>query len=216
MPDLGDPKGYGRAVATRYTKGERTQRAFLDAAEAEFAERGYLSTKVEDIARSAGKSPASFYNYFVDKAEVLTVLAQEFQEDTQTRISAPYKAGSTHREAIWQAIQIFWETYSQRLGALSGVFQASMVDEAFLESWRQIRGTALQFIRRGIEQAQADGYCPGVDPALTASALSSMLEHFCYVWFVQGGDGGRRKKVTTRQAVDTLASVWYHAVYWRD
>lgn len=202
-------------MASNYTKGARTQRAFLDAAEAEFAARGYLSTKVEDIARSAGKSPASFYNYFLDKAEVLTALAREFQEDTQSRIAVPPQAGSPTRETIWRAIQIFWETYSARLGALSGVFQASMVDEAFLDSWQSIRGTALQFVRKGIEQAQAEGYCPGVDPGLAASALSSMLEHFCYVWLVQGGDGGRRKKVTTKQAVDTLADLWYHAIYWR-
>jgi AcrR family transcriptional regulator len=201
-------------MARQYVKGARTEAAFREAARKEFATRGYLSTKVEDIARSAGRSPASFYNYFDDKAAVLTALAREFHEDTQTRIAVPYKKGRPHREAVQEAITIFWETYRERLGALSGVFQASMVDPTFLESWRKIRASAIDFITVGVEQAQKEGYCPGADPRVTASALSSMLEHFCYVWLAQGGEGDGFE-LTNERAIANLSDIWYHAIYWR-
>lgn len=201
-------------MARQYSKGARTENAFREAARQEFAARGYLSTKVEDIARAAGRSSASFYNYFTDKADVLTALAREFHEDTRTQIAVPYQKGRPPDEAVRMAITIFWETYRDRLGALSGVFQASMVDPNFLRSWREIRRSAIDFIALGIERAQKDGYCPGIDPRMTASALSSMLEHFCYVWLAQGGDD-EDSLLDEQTAIDSLVSIWYHAIYWK-
>jgi AcrR family transcriptional regulator len=206
--------GARKGVVRNYTKGARTATAFREAARRQFAEHGYLNTKVEDIAREAGRSPASFYNYFDSKADVLADIARDFHADTRRQISVPYRTGQSPREAVTEAITIFWSSYRDRLGTLSGVFQASMVDPEFLEQWRTIRADAIAFIARGVELAQADGYCPGVDPQLTASALSSMIEHFCYVWLVQGGDAIGSALDETR-AIATLADIWFHAIYWR-
>ena len=65
-----------------------------------------------------------------------------------------------------------------------------------------------------IRRAQAAGYCPGADPVLTASALSAMLEHFCYIWL---GQGGERTEVQfdDERAIDTLATIFVKSVYWR-
>jgi hypothetical protein len=41
-----------------------------------------------------------------------------------------------------------------------------------------------------------------------------MLELSCYVWLVQGGDNGDAH-VDEQAAIDSLASIWYHAIYWR-
>ena len=64
-----------------------------------------------------------------------------------------------------------------------------------------------------IRAAQAEGYCPGVDPVLTASALSAMLEHFCYIWLGQGGE--KDVPFDDERALDAVATIWQKAVYWR-
>ncbi len=196
-----------------YTKGARTAATFQEAARRRFATDGYLNTKLEDIARDANRSAASFYNYFDSKADVLAAIARDFHEDTQRLISVPYRDGQSNRDAVTEAITIFWTNYRDRLGALSGVFQASMVDPEFLEQWRTIRADAIAFIARGVADAQRRGFCPGVDPQLTASALSSMIEHFCYVWLAQGGDA-IDVEIDDRAAIETLSSLWFHAIYW--
>ena len=201
-------------MARNYTKGARTAAAFQEAARRVFAIDGYLSAKVEDIAREADRSPASFYNYFDSKADVLAAIARDFHEDTRRMISVPYKQGQSNHESVREAITIFWTSYRDRLGALSGVFQASMVDDDFLQQWRTIRSDAINFIAVGIQRAQRDGYCPTIDPHLTASALSSMIEHFCYVWIAQGGDS-IGFKIDEQSAIDTLVNIWYNAIYWR-
>jgi hypothetical protein len=49
---------------------------------------------------------------------------------------------------------------------------------------------------------------------LTASALSAMLEHFCYIWLGQGGELGDIQ-FDDERALDALATIWVKAVYWR-
>jgi hypothetical protein len=48
---------------------------------------------------------------------------------------------------------------------------------------------------------------------MTGSALSAMLERFCYVWPGQGGE----KDVPFDDAValDAVATAWVKAIYWR-
>jgi len=50
---------------------DRTRDAILDAALELFAERGYIGVRVEDIAREAGVSRATFYKHFAERDEIL-------------------------------------------------------------------------------------------------------------------------------------------------
>jgi TetR/AcrR family transcriptional regulator len=67
--------GYAR------TKSERTRRAILQAAEPLFAERGFASTRLVDVAERVGIRRASLVYYFRDKAELYReVLSEVFGE----------------------------------------------------------------------------------------------------------------------------------------
>ena len=55
-----------RAVAR-----DRTRGAILEAALRLFAERGYIGTRVEDIAKEAGVSRATFYKHFAERDQIL-------------------------------------------------------------------------------------------------------------------------------------------------
>lgn len=195
-------------------KGRETDEALREAARKVFARDGYLNAKISDIAAEAGKSVASFYNYYDTKADLLAALAGEFHAEATEMAVLPYRQGLSREEALREAVAGFWRTYSKRRGELIGIFQASMLEEEFLDRWLDIRAEALQRIAAEIRRAQADGYCPGIDPVLTASALSAMLEHFCYIW---QGQGGERIETTfdDERAIDTLATVWVKSIYWR-
>jgi AcrR family transcriptional regulator len=206
------PAGRPQRKATR--KGRATDEAFKAAARVVFARDGYLNAKISDIAAEAGKSVASFYNYYDTKAALLITLAEEFHEEASALAALPYRKGLTREDALREAVAGFWRTYAKRQGELIGVFQAAMLDAEFLDRWLDIRAEALARIAGEIRRAQRDGYCPGADPVLTASALSAMLEHFCYIWQAQGGE---RAEVafSDERAIDTLATVWVKSIYWR-
>lgn len=50
---------------------DRTRDAILEAALSLFAERGYIGTRVEDIAQEAGISRATFYKHFAERDQIL-------------------------------------------------------------------------------------------------------------------------------------------------
>jgi AcrR family transcriptional regulator len=194
-------------------KGRQTDEAFRAAARVVFARDGYLNAKIGDIAAEAGRSPASFYNYYDTKADLLIALAEEFHAEASSLAELPYRAGLTREDALREAVAGFWRTYARRRGELIGIFQAAMVEGQFRDRWLKLRAEAITRIAGEIRRAQADGYCPGVDPVLTASALSAMLEHFCYIWLGQGGE--KDVPFDDEAALDSLATIWVKAVYWR-
>jgi AcrR family transcriptional regulator len=61
----GRRKGNARNADLR--KGERTAAAILDAAEALFAERGYVGTTMRTVAKAVGLRDPSLYNHFASK-----------------------------------------------------------------------------------------------------------------------------------------------------
>jgi AcrR family transcriptional regulator len=197
--------------ATR--KGRQTDEAFREAARLVFARDGYLNAKISDIAEAAGRSPASFYNYYDTKADLLIALAEEFHAEATSLAALPFQAGLARPEALREAVAGFWRTYAKRRGELIGIFQAAMVEGRFRDRWLELRGEAISRIAGEVRAAQAHGYCPGVDPVMTASALSAMLEHFCYIWLGQGGE--KDVPFDDERALDAVATIWQKAVYWR-
>lgn len=81
MPELDDLRTPTQARA------HKTRAALVAAAQAEYADAGYASTTAKSIAKRAGVSTGSFYQYFVDKDAVLRELAQERQMALLTMVA---------------------------------------------------------------------------------------------------------------------------------
>jgi AcrR family transcriptional regulator len=178
-----------------------------------FARDGYINARLSDIADEAGRSMASFYNYYDSKEAVLVDIASDFDAELQSLVAEPFRRGLPTDEALREAITGFWRHYHRRLPEVVGIFHASLVEPDFAQRWREIRANGIRTIAHGLRRAQADGFAPGLDPLVAASALSSMMEHFCYVWLAQGGDAVE-VEMSEQLAVDTLWTLWMHAVYW--
>ena len=71
MPEIDDLRTPMQARA------HKTRAALVAAAQAEYAEQGYTRTTAKSIAKRAGVSTGSFYQYFTDKDAVLRELAQQ-------------------------------------------------------------------------------------------------------------------------------------------
>ncbi|MFJ1751054.1 TetR family transcriptional regulator [Streptomyces sp. NPDC088116] len=64
------PRRRGRPARKDTDTGPSAQQKILDAARAEFAERGYDKTSIRGIAKAAGVDPALVHHYFGTKDEV--------------------------------------------------------------------------------------------------------------------------------------------------
>jgi AcrR family transcriptional regulator len=191
-------------------KGLRTEAAFHDAARRVFAEKGYFNAKISDIAAAAGRSPGSFYNYYDNKQQLLEALLEQFNEDVLAR--ARRRLTHDHRHNIEEAVRAYVQTYREYLPEMIGGFQLSMTDQQFAAWYRGRRADGIKGVLSVVKSVERSGVKLDLDHAVFASAIVSMLESFCWTWFVSGGDDG----VATRDdevAVHTLSEIWYRAIY---
>ncbi|MBS9533360.1 TetR/AcrR family transcriptional regulator [Mycobacterium sp. M1] len=204
----------GRRDPLPTRRGRETQAAIDAAARAVIARKGILATTIADIAAEAGRSTASFYNYYDSKEAMVTEWALRFRDEAGERASTVIESGLSNRERVQRAAAAHWHTYRNRFAEMVSVSQLAMVNDDFAAHWAQICSVPIAFITELVRRAQADGYCADDDPELLALAIVSMFNQFCYVQLAGGTsdpDGP-----DDQACIATLANVFYRAVYHRE
>jgi AcrR family transcriptional regulator len=191
-------------------RGVRSRTALLDAARRLFQSKGYANTKIADITHEAGRALGSFYTYFSNKQELLEQLAQDFKQEIDDRVTDLDLTGAEPYDVIRELCRVYWSSCRDHSAELAAIFQASMIDEHFARRWQEIRADARRNIAAGIRAAGQTP--PDPDPEATASAIGSMMDYFSYVWLVEGGEADR-SALSDEVAIDTLARVFYRAVF---
>lgn len=193
------------------TKGQQTAQLIKTAARTVFKRDGYLNARMTDIADEAGKSPATLYNYFDNKREILHAMLEDFLSRVLDQ-GNPDPQGVYTSESLRSAIAVFWRTYTEFLPELVGITHAASVEDEFLQAWMQIREVGVKQIAGRVKVLQRQGLVdPKLDPYVAASALSSMLEHSCYLWLGMDA-GGIGRPGSDDEAIGTLTYLWSRAL----
>src|SRR5436853_3679177 len=120
-------------------RGIATRKKLLERTAAMLHTSSYRDLKVIDIAREAGTSPATFYQYFPDVESAILVLAEDMAKDAATLAAIAGDSGWRGRDGYNTALQLvdafleFWEAHRSVL---------RVVDVSTLEGdqrFRQIR-----------------------------------------------------------------------------
>ncbi len=192
-------------------RGRKTQAAIDAAARAVVARKGILATTVADIAAEAGRSTASFYNYYDSKEAMVREWAMRFQDEATERARTITRPGLTDRERVREAAAAHWNTYRHRLAEMISVSQLAMVNDDFAQYWSELCAVPIAFLTEMVHRAQAQGYCRGDDPHLLAEAVVSMFNQFCYVQLGRG-----RTDVDDKACILTLTNIVYRTIYGKD
>ena len=163
-------------------RGRATRQRLLECTAEMLTTTAYRDVKVIDIAREAGTSPATFYQYFADVEAAVLVLAEEVAREgahlstiaTEGRwdeAGAPKTAA-----ALADGILRFWDDNRPVLRVMD------LATDEGDDRFRKIRVGFLNDITKALaEVAQAavvDRRLPkGTDPMATAGVLVSMLAH---------------------------------------
>ena len=145
-------------------RGRRTQAAIDAAARTVIARKGILATTIADIAAEAGRSTASFYNYYDSKEAMVREWALRFRDEANQRALTVIRPGLSNRERAQQAAAAHWHTYRNRLAEIVSVSQLAMINDDFAQYWAEICAIPTTFITEMVRRAQAQGYCAGDDP----------------------------------------------------
>lgn len=194
-------------------RGRQTQAAIDAAARTVIARKGILATTISDIAAEAGRSTASFYNYYDSKEAMVREWAVRFRDEARERATAAAEPHLDNHERAHRAAAAHWNTYRHRLAEMIGVSQLAMINEDFAQYWSEICELPIALITAMVKQAQHEGFCSGDDPHLVAVAMVSMLNQFCYAQ-LSGDRVDTAGPVDDQACITTLANVFYRTVYY--
>ncbi|KOG29442.1 MULTISPECIES: TetR family transcriptional regulator [Streptomyces] len=160
------PRRRGRPSRTEEESGPGSRERILDAARAEFAERGYDKASVRGIARAAGVDPALVHHYFGTKDEVFAAAIEVSFEPAA--VVPAIVAGP--RDAIGERLARFfigvWENPVSRAPLLATV-RSALTHEAAAKVLRTF------VLRRLLERIAAELDVP--EPALRAELAASQM-----------------------------------------
>jgi AcrR family transcriptional regulator len=164
-------------------RGLATRRRLLDTLAEMLETTSYRDLKVVDVARAAGTSPATFYQYFPQVEAAVLALAEELAEQGGRELRELVTAhGWGERDVTDTVVGIadgflsFWARHPALL---------SVIDLAVLDGdrrFREVRTRLLSGVSQALEAsvaaAHSAGRVPGdTDPRAVAYVLTAMLAH---------------------------------------
>jgi AcrR family transcriptional regulator len=163
-------------------RGLATRQRLLECTATMLGTGAYRELKVVDIAREAGTSPATFYQYFADVESAVVVLAEEMAAQGKrfgdhVRVS-PWrgKRGYAAAEALVDEIIGFWEEHRVVLRVVD--LATDEGDARFANVRTRLLNDLNNALAHVIGEMHASGRVPDdVDPQATAGVLVSMLVH---------------------------------------
>jgi AcrR family transcriptional regulator len=101
------PSAASDGKAPRTARGERTLRKILDAARAEFGERGFAETSIVGITQRAGVALGTFYTYFDSKEASFQALVRDMSAQVRDAVGPVLSEGSDALDSERRALEAF-------------------------------------------------------------------------------------------------------------
>ena len=189
-------------------KATRTRAALIQAGIEVFNEDGYLASSVVDVHERAGVSLGTFYQYFRDKADLITTIVAEVVV-TSARQIFPGFDPEQGEAGVHQVVRSFVRHYAataefQRVWEEVTHVEPAVADLRVRLS-RLLETSLAENIAAGQDRGEID---PALDPALSARALSAMVDRTCYLTFVLDGSG----RDAVGEVTATLTHLWANAL----
>lgn len=197
--------GATQDLGLRWRKKIRQHNAIVETTVELVRTSGYDGVTVEEIARHLEISPATFYNYFSSKGDVLACWVQRIWDEMTDEIASDRAEGSDVRSRMKRAVA--------KLAKLLRGDRELWRAIAATNAWSPIEHSTLtpseeraeEVFVRMIEQAQANGELTARVPAWRlAQQLDGMLVVACANWALD-----RPRKHSLRRSLDDTLHLFF-------
>ena len=179
VEDTPAPTGVdGVALSTR---GERTRRALLEAAELIFAEWGWEYASIVKITERAGVSQGTFYRYFLSKQAIFDELVADLNRRVRRAMSEGAARGRNRTEAERHGFEAFFRFTADHPALYRVIRQAEFASPPALH--RHYERIAEGY-RQALAEAMVAGEIAQGDPEVLAYALMGIGELIGMRWIL--------------------------------
>jgi AcrR family transcriptional regulator len=161
-------------------RGLATRQRLLDHVADMLASSSFRDVRVVDVARQAGTSPATFYQYFADVEEAVLALAEEVarvsEEDLVPLVQGPRWRGKAGFDAALAVVDGYLDFWSDHGSVVRVMDLATIEGDARFHQLRSRMFTRFnEALAERVSQERPVG--DDLDPRATAGAMTSMLAH---------------------------------------
>ncbi len=163
-------------------RGLATRQRLLDCTRDMLTTTSYRDVKVIDIAREAGTSPATFYQYFGDVEAAILVMAEEMAQSGEHLTGIITKGSWKGKGAFETSLELvdeflkFWDHHRPVLRVMD--LATDEGDRRFQKLRVRLLNDITNALAEVARAAQTDGRVPaGIDPMAAAGILVAMLAH---------------------------------------
>ena len=205
-----DPNPLASTEATAAPAGRNADKyqRILDAAAAVFAEKGFFSSRVADIADRAEVADGTVYLYFKNKDEILMTVINTafdaFMSLARTELTKLRDPAERLRRLAWLHLDAMGSNRN-----LAVVFQMELRQSArFLSEFSHHHMVEyLQLVREGIRDGQASGlFRREMSDKYAANCFFGALDEMVTSWVLSGHE------FSLSQAADTVVDIFLNGV----
>ena len=188
-------------MGVRKARAAQTESALKEAARRQFAERGYLNTKITDITAAAGRATGSFYEHFSSKEDLLQALLADMHGQGRAELAGAELAGDgvagdghpPHDLAapgqLRDHLAVGWQVMRDNRPVMTALLEAAMTaGPASGALWDRLAQDTV-VLREHLEYLRDQGRPLPGDPALMAAAMGAMLSMLAYALLPADPDG---------------------------
>jgi TetR/AcrR family fatty acid metabolism transcriptional regulator len=169
-------------LTERSINGQDRRRDLLDAAVRVFAQKGYHTCRVGDIAEEAGVAHGLLYHYFRSKEEVLETIFRETWGALLDAIRVVEQTDDPPREQLRKTIAIVLRTWKNDPD-LVRVLVREIARSPHLQKEVEELGHAFEALARIVQVGQERGeFAPEIDPRLASYVVYGALEEILTGW----------------------------------
>ena len=188
---------------------ERGNRAAIVRAAAQaIAGKGVRGMRIEEVAATAGVSPALLYYHFDNRAGLVRAALEHASELAPSTVLRERHSDGNGYERLEAALlgELDDETEVREAAVVWGEVSASAVfDSELRDAVRRVneewRGNVADGIRAGIEDGSIR---PGVDPDALADTLISLIDGLCTRWLAGALERERARALLRATLCETL------------
>lgn len=166
----------GRALSTR---GLRTRKRLLEAAERVFGDVGFHEASIVKITEAAGVSQGTFYLYFASKKEIFDDLVRDLNRRVRRAMSQAAAGGNGRLDSELRGFRAYFGFTKEHSALYRIVRQAEFVSPEMLQFHY---GRIVEGYSAALREAIASGEIAPADPEVTAWALMAMGELIGMRW----------------------------------
>jgi len=203
-------------MGERKEKAAQTEAALKEAARREFAERGYLNTKITDITAAAGRAAGTFYQHFTSKEDLLQALLADMHSQAGNAFDGDDHPvhDLTDPRQLREHLAVAWGVMRDNRPVMVALFESALADGPNSGAlWNRLTADS-SMLRAHLEYLRERGQTLPGEPALIAAAMAGMLSMLAYALLpvTSVGTGDSESGYTDIQILDTLSNLLLHGL----